>query len=107
LTTNINSICKSNQLNATVCDYLRANVTTAYYASRVDVIQHQQLMKGALTFYNYLINKYSLFFFNAIPVSSSDVVELTQGYNIMAIYEIYLMELWLATTTKYISTLIV
>lgn len=100
-------VCKNSRLNSSICAYLKPNITTAYYASRVNTIQHQQLIKGALSFYNYLINRYGLFFKNINPVSINDVYELTEGYNILAIYEIHLMNLWLTMTSEQLSSILV
>ena len=86
---------------------MKANITEEYYSSRVEFIQNQQLTKGSLVFSNYLINKYSLFFRDAIAVTANDALELTQGFNLVGIYEIHLMNIWLRMTSDFISSLIV
>ena len=62
-----------------------------------------QLPKGAISFKNYLINRYSLFFQGANPITTQDVMELNQGFIILGIYEQELMSVWLALTTKMIE----
>ena len=49
-------------------------------------------MKGSISFDNYLLNKYSQYFLNARVITTTDVKELTQGYNILGVYQIQLMD---------------
>ena len=63
-----------------------------------------QLPKGAISFKNYLISKYSLFFQNITTITTQDVMELNQGFIILGIYEQELMTLWLDLTSRMISS---
>lgn len=100
----VEKICNVKFSNATICAYIRANFTSEYLLARCKVVQNEQLPKGGLSFYTYLINKYTLFFKNALMPTVADISELNDALYILFVYESYLNDLWLSSTAELIQT---
>ena len=100
-------ICDVKYSNVTICNYIRANFTAEYLSSRCKVVQDQQLIKGGLSFYTYLLNKYTLFFKNALVPMVTDMTELNDAQFILFLYESYMNALWLSSSQALIDNRIV
>lgn len=70
----VTKVCESKYSNATICSFIKANFTEDYLLKRCRAVQNEQLTKGALSFYVYLINKYSLFFKNALVPNAIEMI---------------------------------